>query len=157
MRHQELVRQHAILKSLIKRTGHGPSTRDLEMLGHWGRYLCVLTSGFVENAVREILSQYTRASASPAVSRYAIRHIDDIRNPKAGRLVEIMSSFDSRWGRELEDFLQDNFRGDAVNSIMQNRHLIAHGRNSNITVGQVDQCLTRIVEIVDLLERQCGI
>lgn len=153
----ELVRQHAVLRSLIKRTGHDPSTRELEMQAHWGRYLCVLVAGFAENTVREIYSSYIRKSSNPVVARFAVSSIERVQNPKAGRLVEVAGSFNLKWAQELEKFLEDNFRGDAVDSIMTNRHLIAHGKSSYITVASVDQYLSRIVEIATFLEKQCGL
>lgn len=157
MRHPELIRQHAALKSLIKRAGHDPSTRDLEMLAHWGRYLCVLAAGFVENAVRFVYGAYIAKTSSSQTARYAMAQIADIQNPKAGRLVEIATSFEKAWGAELTAFLDDNFRRDAVNTIMSNRHLIAHGKDSGITIARVDQYLARVVEIIDFLEQQCDV
>lgn len=157
MKHPELVRQHAALKSLIKRAGHDPSTRDLEMLAHWGRYVCVLTAGFVENVVHYVYGNYVARTSSPQTGRYASRKVEAVQNPKAGKLIEIAGSFDKDWGSALETYLEDNFRKDAVNSIMANRHLIAHGKDSDITLARVDQYLCRIVEIADFLEAQCGV
>lgn len=157
MKSQELIRQHAALKHLIRQAGHHTSTKDLEMLGHWGRYLCIITAGFVENAVHAVYGAHIAKTSSPQTARYATAQIDDVQNPKAARLVEIATAFDKGWGAALETFLEDNFRRDAVNTIMSNRHLIAHGQNSNITVARVDQYLSRIVEIVEFIEGQCGL
>lgn len=157
MKQQELKRQHAILKSLIRRAGHDATTHDLEMLAHWGRYLCVLVAGFVENVVRLTYATYVQKTSAPPTARYSIRRIEEIQNPKASRLVEVASQFDEGWGKDLEVFVEGNFRREAVNSIMSNRHLIAHGRDSHITVSQVDQYLRRIVEIAEHIEKQCKI
>ena len=156
MKHPELVRQHAILKGLIRRAGHDPSTRDLEMLAHWGRYLCVLTAGFAENVIRFVYIRFVTATSNPQTARYAQRQLQDVQNPRAARFTEIAGSFDATWATTLEVFLDDNFRKDAINSIMTNRHLIAHGKNSDITIARVDQYLARIVEVADFLEMQCG-
>ena len=157
MKQAELARQHAILKGLIKRAGHDPTTKQLEMLAHWGKYLCVLTAGFVENVVRLTYSAYVVKAGSKQTARYAQAEIAQIQNPKARRLVDIAKAFDPQWGSDLEVFLDDNFRGEAVDAIMSNRHQSAHGKNSGITLAQVDQYLTRIVEIAEFIETQCGI
>lgn len=157
MKQAELARQHAILKGLIKRAGHDPSTKQIEMLGHWGRYLCVLTAGFMENVVRLTYSAYVGRTGSAQNARFAQGVLERIQNPKAGRLIEIAAAFDPAWGTALEAFLDDNFRGDAVNAIMSNRHLIAHGKNSSISLASVDQYLSRIVEIAEFLEAQCAL
>jgi hypothetical protein len=158
MKTVELVRQHAAIKQVIRRTSHEPSTRNFEMMAHWGRYACVLSSGFVENVVRHIYGSYLdRAAGSRQSVRFARRHIEKVQNPKAGKLIEIATSFDPIWGEGLQTYLDEDFRGDAINTIMQNRHLIAHGRNSDISIARVDQYLSRITEVAEFLEQQCGI
>jgi hypothetical protein len=127
------------------------------MKAHWGRYLCVLAAGFVENIVHLIYGSYIEKTSSPQTRRYATRTIDDIQNPKTDRLIRIATSFDKSWGNNLEIFLDVDFRKEAINTIMSNRHLIAHGKNSDITIARVDQYLAKIVELAEFLEAQCGI
>lgn len=158
MKSPELNRQAAALRHLIKRVAHDPSTRALEMQGHWARYVCVLTAGFVENVVRETYGHYVRKNSySAPVIKYAVKQLEEIQNPRPEKLIKIASSFDPGWGRDLEAHLEQNYRSDAVNAIMSHRHLIAHGRSSNITVGQVTMYLGKVVEVADYIEAQCGI
>ena len=146
----------ASLKHLIKRVGHDPSTRALEMQAHWARYLCVLTSGFVENIVRNLYGDYaTKHSYKPAVVRFTKKQLETIQNPRPQKLVDIARAFDPTWGRDLEAYLGLEYRSDAINAIMSHRHLIAHGRSSNITVGQVNLYLSKIAEVADYIEGQC--
>jgi hypothetical protein len=152
----ELVRQEASLRHLIKRVGHDSTTRALDMQSHWARYLCVLTSGFVENVARTLYGEYTlKNSYSPAVVRYAKKQLDGIQNPKAEKLVALAAAFDPMWGRDLSAFLDQEYRSDSINAIMSNRHLIAHGRSSNITVGQVNLYFSKVVQVADYIENQC--
>jgi len=154
----ELVRQEASLRHLIKRVGHDPSTRALEMQAHWARYLCVLTSGFVENVARTLYGEYTsKNSYSPAVVRYAKKQLDGIQNPRPDRLVALAASFDPKWGRELDAYINQDYRSDAINAIMSHRHLIAHGRSSNITVGQLNLYLSKVVQVAEYIEGQCNL
>ena len=158
MKSTELTRQAAALHRLIKRVGHDPSTRAIEMQSHWARYVCVLTSGYVENAVRDVYGSYIRKNSySEAVIRYATKQLEGIQNPRPDRLIKIAATFDPSWGRALEAYLDQDYRSDAINSIMSHRHLIAHGRSSNITVGQISQHLTKVVEVAEYMETQCGL
>ena len=101
------------------------------MQSHWARYVCVLTSGYVENAVRDVYGSYIRKnSCSEAVIRYATKQLEGIQNPRPERLIKIAATFDPSWGRALEAYLDQEYRSDAINSIMSHRHLIAHGRSS---------------------------
>lgn len=128
------------------------------MQGHWARYICVLSAGYVENSVRDIYGQYVhKHSYSSPVIRYATKQLDGVQNPRPDKLVKIAASFDPAWGRDLEAHLSQNFRSDAVNAIMSNRHLIAHGRSSHITVGQINLYLGKVIEIAEFMESQCGL
>lgn len=158
MKSVELTRQAAALRHLIKRVGHDPSTRALEMQSHWARYVCVLMAGYVENTVRDIYGQYVKKNSySAPVIRYATKQLDGVQNPRPERLVAIASAFHPSWGRDLESHLGQNYRSDAINSIMSNRHLIAHGRSSNVTVGQINLYLGKVIEVAEFMEMQCGL
>ena len=157
MKTVEIVRQVASLKAILRSTGHHSSTKSLEMMSHWAKYACVIEAGLVENIVRNIYGVVATKQSSPRVANYAKSQLEGVQNPKTDRLVKIASSFDKKWGKDLESFLAQNFRQDAVNAVMSNRHPIAHGRNCNITVSQVSFYLTKIEEIAGFLEKQCDI
>jgi hypothetical protein len=133
-------------------------TEDLDLQGHWGRYLCILCAGFLENALREVYGDLARARAAPEIAGYVGKALEGVQNPKAQRFVEIAGSFDPEWGKGLEEFLgmDDGHRRNAIDSIMSNRHLIAHGRNSNISVSRVREYLSAGIEVVEFVETQCG-
>ena len=62
---------------------------DLELQGHWGKYLCVLVSGFLENAISAVYMDFVSNAASPHVTRYTLKHLESIQNPKAQRFVTV--------------------------------------------------------------------
>ncbi len=51
--------------------------------------------------------------------------------------------------------MQQNGPKEAIDSIMANRHRIAHGRDSGITVARVREYLDKSVEVVEFIEAQC--
>ena len=63
MKNQEVSRQLQRLQSLIKRT-NAASRGDIEMQAHWAKYLCVLSAGFLENALKEIYAEFVRGASS---------------------------------------------------------------------------------------------
>ena len=155
MRNRKLSAQLQSLESLLNRTDEATGG-DIELVGHWGGYLCVLTAGFLENALSEVYAQYVRCAASPAVAKFATRRLEGISNPKAGRFVETANSFSDTWGNELVAFLDEDGqrRRNAINSIMNNRHKIAHGQGTTISVGRVRQYLPGCVEVIEYIENQ---
>jgi len=130
---------------------------NIEMLSHWARYLCVLSAGFLENALQIIYSDFVNGSATESVQNYAISRLLLIHNPKTRRFIETARAFKKDWGNDLEIFVNKEGRREAIDSIMQNRHLIAHGQSSAITIVRVRDYLRKAVVVVEFIERQCGL
>ena len=155
MRNRELARQLDSLKSLLDRTDVATGG-DIELTGHWGRYLCVLTAGFLENALRETYGEFVKHTASPQVAKFAMAKLDGISNPKAGRFIETAESFSSIWAEGLKVFLDEDGRRrrNAIDSIMSNRHQIAHGRSTQISIGRIREYLPDCIDVVEFIESQ---
>lgn len=153
----EIERQRARLRSVIARGGHAAALRDIEVQAHWAKYCCVLVAGFLEVSVRVLFGTYAAKNAHHRVDRYVGSQLKWIQNPKAQVLLDLAGSFDLIWQSNLANFIEKNGRKDAIDSIMNNRHLIAHGRDSSITIAQVDRHFRKIVEVVEEIEREIGI
>jgi hypothetical protein len=78
-----------------------------------------------------------------------------MQNPNAQRFVETARAFRPSWANALEQFLAEEGRKEAIDSVMANRHLIAHGRDSGITVARVNEYLEKCVEVIEFIEVQC--
>lgn len=156
MQNRELNRQLQRLRSLLARTSL--ATEDIELQGHWGRYVCVVAAGFVENGLRAVFSDFASSASSPKVARYVSERLDGVTNPKAQRFVDVARAFSPEWEAELDSFLNMDaeVRKNAIDSIMANRNQIAHGRTVGITVAQVSRHLDRCVEVLAFIERQCA-
>ena len=112
---------------------------SLELLGHWGRYACVVCSGYIEFSLRDAIGRHVRNKATPEVLRYISRKLEGLQNPNAQKFVETLYLFSENWGRQMEVFFKDNPACKAaIDSIMRNRHLIAHGRVCTISLNQVE-------------------
>lgn len=157
MKARELNRQFQQIKRLINSTTE--STGDnIELQGHWGKYLCVLAAGFLENAISHIYIEFTSNSSSPQVSSFARNTLGKISNPKSSKFVEVAYSFNKEWGKQLEDYFESNPGiKDAIDSIMANRHQIAHGKSTSISVIRVNNYLKDSVKVLEFIEEQCDL
>lgn len=155
MKIPELSRQLSQLRSLISKS-ESFSEEEFELRSHWAKYICVLSAGFLENALHEIFSNYCSLRAHPCVARFASKALDRIQNPKADVFVQVADSFNESWKSGLENFIDDNGRKEAINSIMGIRHLIAHGKATSISLVQLKNYLDKSVEVMEFIEVQCG-
>ena len=101
--------------------------------------------------------QFIRGSSSPQVSKYAEATLRNIYTPKASRFLEVTEAFSEKWGELLKNYLDSGQgeRRDAIDSIINNRHLIAHGKNTSISVVRVKNYLEKALEVIDFIEAQC--
>jgi len=127
---------------------------DIEIQSDLARYLCVLVSGFLEQAVVELVLEHTRKRAAPSVQLYVESQLRRFGNAKAQRLVEFLGNFDSDWRVNLETFLVDQ-RKDAVDSIIDLRNTIAHGRSAGVTLMRVANYYREIQVVIDRIADLC--
>lgn len=156
MKLQSLSAQHQKLCWLFSEADKFGADQ-IELQAHWARYLCVLSSGFLENALKDIYACYARACSSPTVANYVESTLRKIQNPKANKFLETAKSFNREWEQDLTEFLESDGNKEAIDAIMSNRHLIAHGKNSNITLVRLKDYLTKSVRVIEFIENQCGV
>lgn len=109
-----------------------------ELSGHWGRYACLLSAGYFEVALRLVIQRRLEQKAAPEIQRFVLQSLEGIQNPKAERFSKVVRSFSSTWGDKLDQYFVDNNDvKEAIDSLMANRHLIAHGKSCSISVGRV--------------------
>ena len=155
MRNRELNRELNRLRDLIRSTDL--ATENIELQGHWGRYLCIVVAGFVENGLQTIYAEYATNSANRPVAQYVSRRLESVYNPNAQRFIEVAGSFNATWREELEEYLRDDdgSRKEALDSIMNNRNQIAHGKSTGISVHMVREYFNRCVDVLEFIEGQC--
>ena len=127
---------------------------DDELLAHWSRYLCVLVSGFIENALRILITDYAHRKSHPNVSNYVAKQIKGITNLNEEKILQLLGSFSSDWRELLEGRITDDQK-DAINSVVANRHNIVHGRSVGITITRVKEYYERILKVLSVIESQC--
>jgi hypothetical protein len=152
MRTQDIERQRQRLDELFKKVGNVGD--DLEMQSHWAKYLCVLVAGFLETSLRKIYSDYARRCASSKVAYFVDTKLRPTRNLKMHGVIQLARSFSAEWGDSLVADTQGEHK-DAVDSIVANRHLIAHGRSVEITFIRVKKYYEKALEVLELIENQC--
>lgn len=111
---------------------------DPELRSDFARYLCVLASGFVEQATTELLIEYARLNADPRVQRHVEQSVRRRSNLNTQRLIEVVGAFDPEWRADLETFIVNEFKS-ALDGIVYLRNQVAHGIHVEVTLPRVNE------------------
>lgn len=149
MTNRQVHQRKQRLDAVFSRTSVLPP--DDEALAHWARYLCVLVSGFLENSVREVLTEFARTRSDPAVARYVAADLSGLTNARATKIVELVARFGPDHRSAVERAIEGDMR-DALDSVVANRNLIAHGGNVGLTLPVVRDYYARVVRAVEAIE-----
>lgn len=129
---------------------------DTEMQAHWCRYLCVLVSGYIENSVRETFSEVALTRSDPVVANFVQNRLRQFQNPKMGNILDLLAAFSQQWKLDLETST-DGQLSESINSIVGNRHKIAHGDSVSLTLSSLRQYYRDAIRVIELLRQQCGV
>jgi hypothetical protein len=127
---------------------------DPELQAHFARYLCVLVSGFLEISIRRILAEYSRTHSDPNVAKYVSARLENFRNPKSENIYQLTGGFSTSWEAALRTATLGELK-DAVDSIVANRHRIAHGESVGLSMVVLKDYYRRVVKFVEVFESHC--
>lgn len=122
-----------------------------ELKAHWSRYLCVLVSGFVENAFKIIINEYVFTRAHRNIFNYINQRIKNITNLKAGRITETLYIFSKDWGGQFEGEISDEQK-EALGAVYTNRNAISHGSSPSISYVRMRDYYVHIRRIIELID-----
>jgi hypothetical protein len=110
---------------------------DPELISHYSRYLCVLTSGYVEQSVKELVIHYCRRRSAEPIVRYVSQQVSQLRNINRQKLRTLIESLDSSWWTKLEN--SHSVELEALDSIATVRNAISHGQDTGMTIATIRQ------------------
>lgn len=144
----EVSRLRKRLESTFSRSPS--SSADFEVQSDFAKYLCVLVSGFFENAIVALVLDYVERRSAPDVAVFVGRQLDRWTNPNSEKISTLFGSFNTDWRLALEGYLVDE-RKDSINSLVALRHKIAHGESVGTSLSQIKAYYKVVTEVVDHL------
>ncbi|WDT73987.1 MAG: HEPN domain-containing protein [Candidatus Manganitrophus sp.] len=136
------------METTLARAPH--TTADIEVQSDFAKYFCVLVSGFLENALIEIVLDFAQKRSAPEVALFVERQLDYWTNPNCEKIANLIGSFSPDWRVKVEGYLIDE-RKAAVNSLVALRHKIAHGESVGTSLSQVKEYYSKVVEVVNFV------
>lgn len=125
-------------------------TADLELQADFAKYLCVLTSGYLESAICALLIGYAKSKSAPAVASFVERQLGPWTNPKAEKIIDLLGAFSGDWKNDLLTYLVDE-RKDSINSLIALRHQIAHGESVGTSMSQIKRHYKTVNDVIEHL------
>lgn len=128
-----------------------------ELEAQWALYLCIRVSGLLETSVRDIFIHYCEGKAHPHIIRYVNTIINNSRsqNMKAEVIIKLAGSFSDQWRKDLQEFLENEGRKEAVDSVINIRNTASHGGKATITYRVIKGYYASIWEVIEFIENQC--
>lgn len=102
------------------------------------QHICVLMAGALETGIQEILGSFCVKKSARHVGSYAAKRISTFSNANPDKILQLVGDFDAAWRDELENFWVGAVK-DHIGSIVGNRHLIAHGRPTEVSISRIQE------------------
>jgi hypothetical protein len=127
-----------------------------ESQAHSAKYLAVLVSGYLEQAIKELLLHYSSQGSRPQISRYIEETWPISRNMTTVNIRTTLHQFNKAWGDDFDDWLrQHEDRKGHINLIVSWRNSISHGQESNttgVTLVSVRAAFSSIKDLVSFID-----
>lgn len=134
----------------IKKVEH--HTGDAEIASYLSSFLAVMVCGVYEDCIEHLICQRAAKAQDTEVYQYIKSTIaESFRNPKFVCIVEILTKFSRGYADALKNNIEHKSKV-ALDSIVDNKNAIAHGRPSNVTISDIKDYHNRCIPIFELLE-----
>ena len=126
---------------------------DVEVKSSLVKLLCVRTSGLLEVFLKTRISEYSKGKVPKEINHFLTQKFKDITNLKSTKFNDVLASFSSEWSSAYMTFLNENEQiKSSLDSIIAQRHSIAHGQRCGIAARSMLQYYGDILSLVRFLE-----
>lgn len=147
MKTQQYIRELDSLKTKTE------NEEDEEVKSYLVKLLCVRTAGLLEVFLKTRISEYSNGKVPNEINRFLTLKFRDITNLRSSKFEDVLTSFSVVWGNKFRDYLNDHEQEKtSLDSVIAQRHNIAHGQPSNIGSASMVQYYTDVKSIVLFLD-----
>lgn len=117
------------------------------------KLFCVRVSGLLEVFLKTRISEYSNGKVPKEINRFLTSKFKDITNLKTSKLQEVLTAFSTEWAKKFTDYIEKNEQiKTSLDSIIAQRHSIAHGQSSNLGEIVMNQYYDDIKQVVCFLD-----
>lgn len=126
------------------------SAAPAESQADFARYLCVLVSGFLENAIIALLEDLAVKRSAPEVASFVANELAYWTNPTTQKISTLLNSFNPSWRTAVDTFLVDE-KKEHINSLVALRHKVAHGESVGTSLAQIKEYYATTLRVVNFI------
>ena len=155
--HPEILQQQDKLQHLFEQAHQLQERDDIddEIKVQFVWYLCVRTSGYVESSIKTILREYVKSKTSDIPTANFVNRQLRYLTPYRNEILKLVGQFNSKWRESLRDSTKGEL-GDSLDSIVVNRHEIAHGSDVTLSLRDLGKWFADAQKIVELVYSECS-
>ena len=155
--HHQIERQTERIEKLYEQARNlGASTEiDDEIKSHFVKYLCIQTSSYIDGAVKTVLREYTQASAEAYIANFVSSFLKRTPNPSKDYISKLLARFNKEWGVSFRRRTHERI-GPSLDSIVNNRNQIAHGKDVDLTLRQLEKYYDDAKEVINIVDNICN-
>lgn len=117
------------------------------------KLFCVRTAGLLEVFLKTRISEYSKGKVPKEINRFMTAKFKDITNLKSSKFEDVLTSFSVEWSEKFTDYLKEHEpEKTALDSIIAQRHNIAHGQPSSIGEVSMNQYYEGVKHVVSFLD-----
>lgn len=147
MKTQQYIRELDSLKTKTE------NEEDEEVKSYLVKLLCVRTAGLLEVFLKTRISEYSNGKVPNEINRFLTLKFRDITNLRSSKFEDVLTSFSVSWGDMFRAYLNNHEQEKtSLDSVIAQRHNIAHGQPSNIGSASMVQYYTDVKSIVLFLD-----
>ena len=151
MKNREIPQHNSRIKSLFEKIR---SIEDAKMQAEWSKYLCVLTSGFIEQSICSIFSSYADTRANSHIANYVRNQLNYFQNPDTNKIISLAKKFNKSWSDKIELLFEneDKYK-TSINSVVGNKNGIAHGKSVSVTFVRIKEWYEDVYKFIEEMEK----
>ncbi|MFN0050339.1 MAG: MAE_28990/MAE_18760 family HEPN-like nuclease [Cytophagales bacterium] len=143
-----ITNQISSINSLFKT---GENIKDEEIQAHFAKYLCVKSSGLLENYIKSQVGDYVDTCSSRPVATHVKNKMKTFTNIDYDKLTKFLDSFNPDWTATFNRKMNDELKS-SLNTLISNRNNIAHGNQDSISFGNMKTHYETIKEVIKILD-----
>lgn len=128
------------------------SKDDDELRSHMAKYICIRVSGLMETFFKRQLANYLQGSTPKPVENFVNSRFKAFTSVNCKKISDTLGLFSEDWVIVFERDMTEAMR-TSLDSIVANRHNLAHGKDQGITLKQVKDYYANVKDVIRLLEK----